>query len=171
MRHSPAWAHCHAWISYAYPWSQLLARWKFGQQPGLARHFARWMQQSPSVMGALAQADVVIALPLSAQRLRERGYNPAAQITQKLAPDKNQAHVLLRQRHTAPQSDLTRAQRLRNVRAAFHVPSQQQAHIDQRRVLLVDDVMTTGTTLHAATTCLLHAGAASVQVLCVARTP
>ena len=171
MRSPPVWTHCHAWISYDYPWSQLLTRWKFAQQPGLARHFARWMLQSPAITAALEHAEVVIALPLSTQRLRERGYNPAAQITQKLAPHKNPLNVLLRQRHTAPQSNLTRAQRLRNVRTAFHVPNAQRPCIAQRRVLLVDDVMTTGATLHAATRCLLQAGAASVQVLCVARTP
>ena len=171
MRHPPIWEHCHAWTTYAYPWSQLLARWKFGQQPGLGRHFARWMQQSSAVITALEHAQVVIAVPLSAQRMREHGYNPAAQMAQMLAPRKNLVAVLVRQRHTAPQSHLTRAQRLRNVRAAFSVPSHQQAPISQRRVLLIDDVMTTGATLHAATRCLLKAGAASVQVLCVARTP
>lgn len=129
------------------------------------------MQQDLQVMKHLAQADVLIPIPLSAQRMRERGYNPAAQLAQHLSPAKYQPHCLQRIRHTPAQSDLTRAERLRNLRHAFAVADAQRPHIAGRRVLLLDDVMTTGATCTTASHCLLQAGASQIQVLCLARTP
>lgn len=171
LRHPPLWQHSHAWVDYSYPWNQLITRWKFGQQPALAQHFARWMRQDPAVQAAITGAEVLVPIPLSAARMRERGYNPAAQLSQNLDRSKHQLHSLQRVRHTVAQSGLTRAQRLRNLRQAFEVAPLQQRHITGKRVLLVDDVMTTGATLTMATHCLLQAGAAQVEVLCMARTP
>ena len=171
LRHPPVWQHGHAWVDYHYPWNHLITRWKFGQQPALAQHFARWMVQDPQIQCAVAGADLVIPIPHSKQRLRERGYNPAAQLAQYLAPRHHQPHVLVRNRHTDAQSNLSRAQRLRNLRNAFEVACRQAHHIAGKNVLLIDDVMTTGATLTVASRCLLQAGAAQVQVLCMARTP
>lgn len=149
----------------------MITRWKFGQQPALAHHIARWMLQDPQIQAVLDGAEVVIPIPLSKERMRERGYNPAAQLAQKLAPHHHQLHALVRTRHTAAQSDLTRAQRLRNLRHAFELPMVQRRHIAGKKVLLIDDVMTTGTTCTVASRALLEAGAAHVAVLCMARTP
>lgn len=171
LRSPPLWQHAHAWVDYHYPWNTFITRWKFGQEPALAQHFARWMGQDPQIQAALHAADVVVSIPLSAQRLRERGYNPAAQLARQLATDRYRPHALVRNRHTAPQSDLPRALRLRNVRHAFEVPATQRHHITGQRVLVMDDVMTTGATCTVASRVLLEAGAAHVQVLCMARTP
>ena len=119
----------------------------------------------------LQAADTLIPIPLSRQRMRERGYNPAAQLAAYLSPEKCQALVLQRIQHTEAQSLLTRAQRLRNLRHAFEVPTAQRHRLSGLHVLLIDDVMTTGATLAVATRCLLQAGAAQVSTLCVARTP
>lgn len=129
------------------------------------------MQQSPEVIQALALADVVLPVPLSRQRMQERGYNPAAQLAQKLSPSHHHLHTLVRTTHAPAQSALSRRQRLRNLRHAFEVPANQQHFIIQRHVLLVDDVMTTGATAHSASLALLQAGAQSVHILCLARTP
>ena len=116
-------------------------------------------------------ADVVIAIPLSKERMRERGYNPAAQLAQALAAQQYQPHALRRTLHSTAQSGLGRAQRLRNLRHAFQVPPGQTTYIAGKKVLLIDDVMTTGATLTVASRCLLQAGATQVNVLCMARTP
>ena len=171
LQKPPLWQHAHAWMDYSYPWNTLIARWKFEQQPALAPHFARWMQQDPQVIQLLARADVLIPIPLSPQRMRERGYNPAAQLAQHLSAQHHQLHCLQRTRHTPAQSNLTRAQRLRNLRHAFAVAPAQHNHLANQRVLLLDDVMTTGATLTAASRCLLQAGARQIDVLCMARTP
>lgn len=129
------------------------------------------MGQDPQIHAALNAADVVIPIPLSKERMRERGYNPAAQLAKKLAPSHHRPQVLVRTRHTAAQSDLSRAQRLRNLHQAFDIPMAQRSQITGQKVLLIDDVMTTGATFTVASRCLLEAGAAQIQVLCMARTP
>ena len=129
------------------------------------------MQQSNDLQPLLQWAQAIVPIPLSAPRMRERGYNPAAQLCQQLAHRHLPAHLhaLVRQQHTPSQRGLNRAQRLRNLQGAFAMHSNHR--LAGQRVLLVDDVMTTGATLTSAAACLLSAGAASVQVLCVARTP
>ena len=171
LRRPPLWQSAAVGVDYSYPWNQLITRWKFAQQPALAKHLAHWMLHDEHIRHAVAQAQVVIPIPLSVQRMRERGYNPAAQLAKHLAPSKYQAHALQRIRHTPAQSDLTRAQRLRNIRGAFAIHANHCELLQGQNVLLVDDVMTTGATLTEASRCLLHAGAAQIHVLCMARTP
>lgn len=172
LQHPPPWVQAHAWCDYSYPWQTLITHWKLGQQPGLARHLAGWMQQAPDIAQAVAQAELLLPIPLSSERLRTRGYNPAAQLVQHLgaARHKQLLTALVRTRDTPTQRGLTRAQRLRNLRQAFAVPQAQLAAIAGRHILLVDDVMTTGATFASASQCLLQAGAGSVSVLCLART-
>jgi ComF family protein len=165
---------CLAALDYAYPWAERINRFKFSDQVGAAASLAALMQQAPGAAAAVAAADLVLPMPLSAARLRERGYNQALLLARQLtrdAPGKTNAHLLLRIRHTPPQQGLTRAQRLRNLRGAFLVEPLHAAQIQQRRVLLVDDVMTTGASLHAAALALRGAGVLSVSALVLARTP
>lgn len=171
LRDPKPWQHAYAWMDYAYPWSQLITQWKFAQQPALARHFARWMRSDPHIAAMLEQADWVVPVPMSAQRLGERGYNQAALLSQHLTPHKYCLHVLLRTHLTPAQSASTRAQRLRQLRHAFAVAPSERSSVEGRRIVLVDDVMTTGATMAAASRCLLQAGARQVQVLSLARTP
>ena len=171
MRHPPPWQQAYACVDYAYPWKALIARWKFAEQPALAHHLAGWMLETPGVEQALRHADVILPIPTSHQRMRERGYHPAAQLAKLLSPDKCNLYALQRLRHTPSQSQLTRSQRLRNLRGAFGMPPQQSNAITDRQVLLVDDVMTTGATLTLASKAVLQAGAAKVSVLSFARTP
>lgn len=158
-------------MEYHYPWNSLITRWKFGQQPALAHYFAEWMLQDARIQSAIDAADVLIPIPLSKERMRERGYNQAALLTQALKSHKHQLHGLTRTQHATAQSGSTRAQRLRNLRGAFAAEPAQRSHIQGKNVLLIDDVMTTGATLTAASRCLLQAGARQIHVLCLARTP
>lgn len=169
LQSPPPWGHCVVLGEYAYPLSGLIAQWKFGHQAALARHFALWLRQSPEVAQLLSAADALVPMPLSDERLRERGYNPAALLTAHLSPKLHAPHWLVRTRHTRAQSGLSRTKRLRNVAGAFAVPSVHVPHVRGARLVLVDDVITTGATLRSATAALLRAGAAQVDVLCVVR--
>ena len=171
LRQPPVWRQAVAWQDYSYPWHRLVQQWKAGQQPGLARHLARWMRDDTRVQTLLGQADMVVPIPMSSQRLRERGYHPAAQLAQHLHTRTPPTPALLRPQHTPSQQGLTRAQRLRNLRNAFAVAPQLRPSLHGQSVLLIDDVMTTGATFSAAAQCLLQGGAARVHVLCFARTP
>ena len=161
---------CLAAVAYDWPWSDCITQFKFGGQPGWAPPLARLLRSMPWVEPALEQADCVLPMPLSAQRLAERGYNQALLLARQLAPDRTDPHLLLRIRHTAAQSSLHRAERLRNLQGAFAVAPLRASALRGQRVVLVDDVMTSGASLHAAARVLRQAGAAHITALVMART-
>jgi ComF family protein len=170
LREPPPLQRCLAAVPYDYPWNSLIARYKFGADPGWARALAALMRRADGAQQALQEAELVLPIPLSTQRLRQRGFNQALELARHLAPRKTRADVLLRLHDTPAQSALPRAQRLRNLRGAFATAPGRGEALRGRRVLLIDDVMTTGATLHTAALALQAAGAAAVQALVLART-
>ena len=171
LLHPPPLDACLAAVSYGYPWAHLLTQFKFHADPGWAAALAGLMQQMPGAQAALAQADLVLPVPLSPGRLRQRGYNQALLLARRLDGARVHAQMLLRTRDAEAQSHLTRAERLRNLRGAFALDPLQARQVAGRRVLLVDDVMTTGATLHAAAAPLREAGARHITAMVLARTP
>lgn len=165
-------------VGYGYPWSGLVGRYKFGEQPAWAPIFAALLLQTAGVMESLAaldHADWIVPMPLSAQRLETRGFNQAWQLASALAgqsrsPARANARLLLRVKNTPPQSQLKRAERLTNVKGAFVVDPLRSAEVNGRRVVLVDDVMTSGASLFTAAAALKQAGAAQVIAMVFART-
>ena len=170
LQHPPAFDACLAAVDYAYPWAGALADFKFRADPGWARTLATLLRSTPWVESAIDAADRVLPVPLSAERLRERGFNQSALLARQLAGAKADARTLLRLHATEAQSGLPRAQRLRNLRGAFAVEPAHAAALRGQRVVLIDDVMTTGATVHAATQALREAGANHITVLVLART-
>lgn len=171
MRDPPPMDRCLAALPYAWPWTRCIGRFKFEQDPGLATPLAALLRATPGVAEALAAATWVLPLPLSPERLAERGYNPAQCLAARIAPATMRSDLLRRTRHTTPQHDLPRAQRLRNVRGAFAVDPRRGAALQGQRVVLLDDVMTTGATLREAARVVRQAGAAHITALALARTP
>jgi len=114
--------------------------------------------------------DIVVPVPLHPKRRRERGYNQAellaCALSRKIAVPFS-ADALVRIRHTLPQVGLSESQRMENVSKAFRCKDAQR--ISNARVLLIDDVMTTGATVGSAARCLLDGGALRVSVLTLAR--
>jgi ComF family protein len=109
-------------------------------------------------------------MPLSPARLRERGFNQAHELARRLSPAKTDATLLLRTRDTPAQSGLPRSDRLRNLRGAFALEPLRADAVRGRRVVLVDDVMTSGASLFAAAGVLRLAGAAHLTAVVLART-
>lgn len=161
---------CYAAVSYDYPWSALVAQYKFKGQAGWARVFATLMRSTPWVEPALDDADLVLPIPLARERLAERGFNQSLELARLLAPRQVDATLLLRIRNTPAQSSLDRPSRLANVRGAFTLDPLRSAQVRAKRVVLVDDVMTSGASLHAAARVLRDAGAARVGAVVLART-
>jgi ComF family protein len=165
-------------VHYAYPWSTLITRYKFGEQHGWAGFFAALLLKAPGVPQAfdsLGAQDWVVPVPLSAQRLHTRGFNQAWELASALARQSQtaaraDARLLLRIKHTRPQSQLKREARLANVKGAFQVDPLRVAELQGRRVLLVDDVMTSGASLFTAAQALRDAGAAHITAVVLART-
>ncbi|HVR98248.1 MAG TPA: phosphoribosyltransferase family protein [Thermoanaerobaculia bacterium] len=156
------------WL-YEAPLDSVIQGLKFRRLDYLGAHLARSL--AAELAGELAGFDVVAPVPLHWRRCFARGYNQAACIGRPLAgllalPF---ARLLARRRATPPQTSLHRDDRLENLRRAFHV--RRPRRVRGLRVLLVDDVATTGATLDAAAAALKKAGAAAVTALVAARTP
>ena len=165
-------------IDYAYPWSGLISRYKFAEHPGWASFFAAMLLKAPGVSQALADlqsTDLILPLPLSKERLQTRGFNQAWELTNALAVQsgcsaKTDSTLLLRVKNTQPQTVLLRQERLSNVKGAFQVDPLRTAEVKGKRVILVDDVMTSGASLFTAAQALRAAGAAHITGLVLART-
>ena len=169
----PAFERTLAAFDYAYPWDNLLVRFKFGEALDLAPVLAQGLRRAVAQSGDPPPA-IVLPIPLGPQRLRERGFNQAWEVAWRLAdglPGRADARLLLRLRDSPHQLSLKPGERAANVRGAFAVEPLRRAELKGRDVALVDDVMTTGATADEAARVLLQAGAASVRVWVVARTP
>jgi ComF family protein len=174
---APACGHClkrlppldlvHAACLYARPLDRLLPRFKFHGDLAAGRLLSQLMADACM---HLPRPDALIAIPLHRTRLRQRGYDQALELARPLArmlrlPLRDD--MLLRRHATAPQSELSALARRRNVRRAFAV----DAVTLPAHVALVDDVMTTGATLHAAAVALRRAGVQRVDAWVCARVP
>lgn len=168
--HPPPLDACLAAVDYGYPWADALAQFKFRGDPSWAAPLATLLRCAPGATAALEGADWVLPVPLSRERLRERGFNQSLLLARQLARSQSDSGLLLRLRHTAEQSSLPRAQRLRNLHGAFATEPLRTAQLQGKRVVLVDDVMTTGATLYAAALALRQAGATHITGMVFART-
>jgi len=161
---------CVAAVSYTFPWASCIARFKFQADPSLARALAHLMRHAPWVEPALDAATLVVPMPLSPMRLRERGFNQALELARHLAPHKTHAHTLLRRGDSAHQVGASHQERLDHVRDAFWVAPERVSAVRGQRVVVLDDVMTTGASMYEAARALQAAGAGHITGLVLART-
>lgn len=148
--------------------SILLLKWE--QLEPLGAWFAERLAELVRREGAILAADVVVPVPLHRDRERERGYNQARLISKPLARKLSLPHKAVLLMRTRPRPDkqiLSLEERWESVRGAF--ATRPGSQVDNHRVLLVDDVMTTGATLNECARALLESGAKSVLGLTVAR--
>ncbi|MCZ6885613.1 MAG: ComF family protein [Alphaproteobacteria bacterium] len=170
IRYPPAWDRARAVFRYDDKSRHLVLGFKHGDRTHGAPAFGVWLHRAAGPL--VKDADLVVPVPLHRWRLFRRRYNQAALLARAFSrcadipcvPD-----LLTRVRATPSQGRLNRRRRRLNVRGAFAVPLKHRPMIAARRVVLVDDVFTTGATVDAATRCLLRAGAAAVDVLTLAR--
>ena len=143
---------------------------KHADRTDLAPLFARWLSRAAAEL--LAEADAVAPVPLHPLRLLRRRYNQAAEIARPLARMAGAAYLpdaLVRRRATESQGGKSGVGRRRNVAGAFHVPARRRARLEGRRILLIDDVLTTGATAEGCARALKQAGAARVDLAVLAR--
>jgi ComF family protein len=164
-------ASCVAAKLYVSPWKELITAFKFEGQAGLANFLAQQMRNTAAIAQRVEDCDYVAPVPLSTQRLRERGFNQALLLAQRLCPKRTLTQGLIRLRDTAAQSGLSRQDRLHNLDHAFMVNPAYVQMLRDAKVVLVDDVTTTGTTLLACTQALQVAGVKQVEAVVLARTP
>ena len=164
LAQTPSYDLTIAALAYAFPADTLVHAFKFRGELALAPLLAELLARR---IPASERIDMVVPVPLAAERLRGRGYNQAAEVARLLALRAPlELFLCERSRDTAAQSDLPWAERRRNVRGAFVC----KRAIPGRSVAVVDDVMTTGATLDELARVLKQAGAIRVVNLVVART-
>jgi ComF family protein len=153
-------------LAYRFPADTLVHALKFRSQLALAPLLGDLLLKC---IPAGERVDCLLPVPLSKERLRERGYNQAAEIARHVAKERRvrlELTIVIRERNTRAQSDLPWSDRARNVRGAFRC----ERSLDGAAIAVVDDVMTTGATLAELAATLKRAGAARVVNWVVART-
>nr|WP_314478051.1 ComF family protein [uncultured Pseudomonas sp.] len=157
---------------FTFPVDTMISRFKHNRQWPLGRLMGEMAGNALSHHYAegLPRPDVLLPVPMTKRRLRERGFNQAAMLarwwSRQLAVPCFE-HLLVRTRHTTAQQHLSAKARWRNLRQAFAVCGD----LSGKHVALVDDVLTTGATAQAIALVMRKAGAVRVDVYCLARTP
>ena len=171
MANPPVWARARAVASFDEgPARQLVYRLKYYDRMELARPLGRWMARAGAEL--LEEADLLAPIPLHRIRLAHRRFNQSMALASSVSQACGvpvEAFALERAKRSPPQVGLSRVQRAANVQGAFKVADEQRHLIAGRRVVLVDDVLTSGATSNAAARVLLRAGAAQVDLLVFAR--
>lgn len=166
QRTAPAFDATVAALPYSFPADRLVQALKYGNRLALAHFLAGLLEAS----GPSDERAIVVPMPLHPRRLRERGFNQAAEIARPLARAWGlpfAADAIERVRDTPPQASLPWLARRVNMRGAFRCRSA----FEGRTVVVIDDVMTTGATLDELARTLKSHGAARVENRVVARTP
>ena len=166
LKHPPAFDRTCAALAYAFPLDRLIPRLKYNGRLAIAPALGECLAQTAA---SRPRPDRLIAMPLHARRIRERGFNHATEIARDVAKRLDlplDTDSCQRIRDTPPQMGLKHDARRRNVRDAFAC----SGDVRGRRIALIDDVMTTGTSLDELAKTLKQAGALEVETWVVART-
>ena len=164
LKEPPAFTKASAIFRYEFPVDRIIHAFKYGHQLAVAD----WAAGLISPYIKTAEIDLLIPMPLHPERLRERGFNQSGEIARRISNNKGLAldtNSLVRSRATSPQAELPMKERARNVRGAFECRN----NLSGKRVLLIDDVMTTGATLREAARIVKLHGATQVEVAVLAR--
>lgn len=170
LRMPPPYRGCHALCSYAVPADRMVHALKYQHQLAMGRVLGTLLARSVLAQALHQDIDVLMPVPLHPLRHAERGFNQSAEIARWVGRATGlpvRTGVLVRMRNTVAQVGLELAARRTNLRGAFGV----RGEVRDQRIGLVDDVVTTGSTVAEIAATLQAAGARSVDVWCVARTP
>jgi ComF family protein len=149
---------------------EVISRFKFLGVARLAKPLGTLLAEYRDAAFSFSEYDLLLSVPLHPQRLRQRGFNQSLLLARRIARIHSlaiDATALQRVRHTQPQTELSGPERKANIRHAFAV--KKRAKVCEKRILLIDDVFTTGATVQECAKILLKAGAKQVDVLTLAR--
>lgn len=174
LKQPPAFEQVITPWTYSFPLDSLITRFKHNAKWPFGRLLADLLSQFllHRFENDLSLPELLLPVPLATRRLRQRGFNQAAMLARWLSDSLNipcDERLLLRTQDTGSQQALNADARKRNLRNAFAIKP--DASLQGRHLALVDDVLTTGATAQALARLLMDAGAARVDVYCLARTP
>lgn len=151
--------------------SKLITNFKYYDNTHSSNHFAKWLLRAGKDM--IGDVDIITPVPLHKLRLLSRRYNQCALICNRLSEMTgitSYNNLLIRHKNTKPQAGLAFNKRINNVKSAFKINHDLIEQINDKNILLIDDVMTTGSTIDSCTKTLLNSGARNVYVLTIAMT-
>jgi ComF family protein len=170
IAHPPAYHRARAAVRFDEISRALVHALKYADRLDLAPMMGRWIAHAGREL--LAEADALVPVPLHWRRLWARRFNQSAMLAAAISRETGlpvAAGALKRVKPTVQQFGLSRTERAANVQGAFRVPPDGKAAVTRRRLVLIDDVLTTGATVDGCARALLRAGAANVDVLVFAR--
>lgn len=171
IQQPPPYGRARAVFRYNSISRQLVTSLKYHDKTHIVPYIADWMVRAGEDI--LADADYIIPVPLHRRRLWMRRYNQSALLSQHITRKTSVPtlyNALVRTRYTPPQAGLNYKQRIKNVTGAFQVIAKYRFRIKGKRIILIDDVLTTGATVKACARALLKVGAQRVDVLTLGQT-
>ena len=170
---------CGVCIEHRYDFDKARSVFRYNEEIGTLIHSLKFVGKKTglrtmatladnSSLKGLSEPDVIVPVPLHVEKLRTRGFNQSLLLARALFPEHKEkiGHYLIRSRPTKPQTGLKGDERRKNVVGAFAVPDPQE--VKGKKICLVDDVFTTGTTVNECAKTLKKAGAATVEVATLA---
>lgn len=148
----------------------LIIDYKFNDKPYLNELFAKIILKNEKICRKIKKYDIIIPVPIHKKRKNERGYNQSELIAKKLAKNLNVELVtdsLIKQKNTLPQSTLSKKQREENVKTVYKIQNKQK--IENKKIILLDDIYTTGATVEECSKILKQNGAKEILVLTIAK--
>lgn len=149
---------------------KLILQYKFQEKSYLYKIFVKNLKNNEKIYLFLKKYDIIIPVPISKKRKKQRGYNQTSLLAQQISKDFNlecTEKCLTKDIHTKPQSSLSKEDRIKNVKNVYSVKKQEK--IINRNILLIDDIYTTGNTVNECSRVLKQAGAKSVAILTLAK--
>lgn len=151
---------------------EIIHHYKFDNNVYLSQPLADLMMKAINLKKIFGNIDAIIAVPLHRKRKKARGFNQSYLIAKRVARKleiKMERHVLYKRKDSLPQTNLPANKREKNVKGAFEVKNVQK--VKGKRILLIDDVMTTGATVNECARILKRAGSKDIIILTIAHTP
>jgi ComF family protein len=173
----PHFVRARSWACYStddgdeHPLRSVLQRYKYGRKVSLGKPLGRLMAENCRGMFPAGSFDTIVPVPLHRKRLRWRGFNQSVVLAHEIGGEWGipvDAFALARSRETPPQTQLHEDERRKNMRRAFAVNPRRS--VEDKSILLIDDVYTSGATVDECSRALLRGGAREVSVLTLART-
>ncbi len=164
-----SWQGMSFFSSYQGLLKSVILRYKFSAELGLGSALGTMLAEA-AVFQPYEHLDMIIPVPLHPARLRQRGFNQSLELARVMGRKiglEVQPHALIKTRNTPPQTSMKRKLRLKSLRRAF---AANNSLVNGRKVLLIDDIMTTGSTMEECTRELFRAGASEVRIVFLART-
>lgn len=150
-----------------------IIEYKFIDKPYLYLTFAKTILKNKKICGFLKKYDIIIPIPINKKRKQERKYNQSELIAKKISENIDNLifnnNILLKIKDIIPQSKLTKLKRIENVKGAFDINKKQLKNILNKKIILFDDIYTTGSTANECAKILLINGAKKVDILTIAK--